>query len=114
MEVSRAVPFRARTDPKTMASNWLVLNILLAIVAFAVVAGLPLWALWRYSADDLFGRPDRPLSSRGPAGDDGLFRRSPAPVERSLVESGPALTDPARPAPTVPAEERLVRAGSWR
>ena len=54
------------TDPMTMASSWLVMNILLAFLAFVVVAGLPLWALWRYSADDLFGRPDRPLSNRHP------------------------------------------------
>lgn len=114
MEVSRAVPFPDRTDPKTMASNWLVLNIPLAIVAFAVVAGLPLWALWRYSADDLFGRPDRPLSPRGSAGDDGSFERSPAPVEPYPVASGPAVTDPAGLAPAAPEEERPVRAGSWR
>lgn len=51
----------------TMTNNWLVLNIPLAVLAFVVVVGVPLWALWRFSADELFGRPDRPSSGTGGA-----------------------------------------------
>lgn len=64
-----------------MANNWLMLNIPLAIVAFLVVVGVPLWALLHFSAEDLFGRPDRALTGPdAPAAD-------PVQAERRVLVS---------------------------
>lgn len=81
----------------TMTNNWLVLNIPLAVLAFLVVVGVPLWALWRLSADELFARPDRPSSgTNGASSDAGStgetllgepYPAGPAEAERPVLAS---------------------------